>query len=90
MTPDRFGAETGKVPIMLAPLATLTVLATLWLLAMIAAEMLGESGAKIAAVLKGRSPLATAPRVRPIAGRVSQRSRQQRALHAQPQLRAAA
>ena len=72
---------------MLAPLATLAFLATLWLLAVIIAEMLGEAGAKVAAALKGRSLLATAPPIRPVAGRLSQRSRL-RALRAQPQLRA--
>ena len=74
---------------MLAPVATLAVLATLWLLAMIVAELLGVSRSKIAAALKGRSPLATTPAIAPIALRVSQRSRQ-RALRAQPRLRAAA
>jgi len=74
---------------MLAPLATLAFLAALWLLAMIIVEMLGERGAKMAAALKGRSPLATVPSLRPVAVRVSQRSRQ-RALRAQPRLRAAA
>lgn len=87
MTPEWFGALTRESPIMLAPLATLVFLVTLWLLVMIAAEMLGESGAKIAAALRGRSPLAFAPRIRPVAGRVSQRSRH-RALRAQPQWRA--
>ncbi len=72
---------------MLAPLATLAFLATLWLLVVIMAELLGESGAKVAAALKGRSPLAVTPPIRPVAGRISQRSRQ-RALRAQPQLRA--
>ena len=70
---------------MLAPIATLAFLATLWLLAVTIAEVLGESGEKIAAALKGRSLLATAPKIRPIAGRVSQRSRL-RTLRAQPQL----
>ena len=72
---------------MLAPLATLAFLVTLWLLAVIVLEMLGESGAKVLAALRGHSPLATAPTIRPVAGRVSQRSRQ-RALRAQPQFRA--
>lgn len=76
--------------IMLAPLATLAFLATLWLVVMVAAEMLSQSGGKIVAALKGRSPLATPPSIRPIAVRVSQRSRLARALHAQPHLRAAA
>jgi hypothetical protein len=71
---------------MLAPLATLIFLVTLWWLALIVAEALGEGGSKMVGALKGRSPHATAPTIRPIAGRVSQRSRQ-RALHAQPQLR---
>ena len=74
---------------MLAPIATLAVLTILWLLAMIVAEVLGVSGSKIAAALKGRSSLATAPAIAPVALRVSQRSRQ-RALRAQPRLRAAA
>ena len=74
---------------MLAPLATLAFLAALWLLAMIIAEALGVSGAKITAALKGRSPLATVPAIAPVAVRVSQRSRQ-RSLRAQPRLRAAA
>ena len=75
---------------MLAPFATLAFLATIWLVATIVAEMLGDSGSKIALALKGRSPLATAPSIRPVAVRVSQRARPQRALRAQPQYRAAA
>lgn len=75
---------------MLAPLATLAFLATLWLIALIAAEMLGTSGRKTAVALKGRSLLATAPGIRPVAVRVSQRARAQRTLRAQPQCRAAA
>ena len=75
---------------MLAPLATLAFLATLWLVAVAVAGMLAESGGKIVAALNGLSPLASAPRIRPIAVRVSQRSRTQRALRAQPRLRAAA
>ncbi len=75
---------------MLAPFATLAFLATLWLAGIVVAEMLGQSGGKIAAALKGRSALATAPSIRPVAVRVSQRSRVARTLRAQPQLRAAA
>jgi hypothetical protein len=41
------------VPI-LAPLATLAFLVTLWLLVMLGAAALEESGGKIAAALKGR------------------------------------
>ena len=81
---------------MIAPLATLVFLATVWLVTLLAAQLLGESGGKILAALKGRSPLATAPAIRPIIARVSQRPRLQRPLRAQPkpqfqpQLRAAA
>ena len=75
---------------MLAPLATLAFLATVWLVAAVVIDMLGTSGGKLALALKGRSPLATAPSIRPVAARVSQRARPQRALRAQPQLRAAA
>ncbi len=75
---------------MLAPLATLAFLATIWLIVTIGAEMLGTSGRKVVMALKGRSLLATAPGIRPVAVRVSQRSRPQRALRAQPQYRAAA
>ena len=75
---------------MLAPLATLAFLATMWLVVTIAAELLGTSGRKVALALRGRSPLATAPALRPVAVRISQRARQQRALRAQPRFRAAA
>ena len=81
--------KQGNFPMMLAPLATLVFLAGLWLVAVTIAEMLGESGSKVAGALSGRSPLASAPSIRPIAGRVSQRSRE-RTLRAQPRLRAAA
>jgi hypothetical protein len=75
---------------MLAPLATLAFLATLWLVVTIVAEMLGQNGWKIVAALKGHSMQATAPELRPVAVRVSQRTRPQRILRAQPRLRAAA
>ena len=81
--------KQGKSEPMLAPLATLAFLATLWLAAMVLAQLLGETLGKIAAALKGRSQLATMPSTRPIALRVSQRSRR-RVLRAQPRLRAAA
>lgn len=75
---------------MLAPLATLAFLTALWLVGLVAADMHDQGMGKIIAALKGRSMLATIPMIRPIAVRVSQRSRPQRGLHAQPQLRAAA
>jgi len=71
---------------MIAPLGTLAFLATLWLLAVMGAAVLEESGAKIAAALKGRPaqpPLAVALRVRP-------RFRTRKAMRAQPRWRAAA
>jgi len=89
MTPAGLGAQTGMM-IMLAPFATLAFLAILWLVTLVIADMLDQGFGKIVAALKGRSPLATAPSIRPIAVRVSQRSRARRTLHAQPQLRAAA
>lgn len=49
---------------MIAALATLVFLATLWMLAVVGAAVLGSSGSKIAAALKGKtsSPLiATRP-----------------------------
>ena len=39
---------------MIAALATLTFLATLWLLVVVGATVLEESGGKIAAALKGQ------------------------------------
>lgn len=75
---------------MLAPLATLAFLATIWLIVTMGAEVLGTSSRKIVMALKGRSPLATAPSIRPVAVRVSLRSQAPRALRAQPQYRAAA
>jgi hypothetical protein len=75
---------------MLAPLATLVFLAAIWLVAVVAADMFGVSGRKIVLAFKGQSLLATAPTVRPVTVRVSQRARVQRALRAEPRFRAAA
>ena len=52
---------------MMAALGTLTFLVTLWLLVVIGAMVLEESGARIAAALKGKSqrqPVRIAVRVR--------------------------
>jgi hypothetical protein len=72
---------------MTAALGTLTFLATLWLLVVLGAMVLEESGARIAAALKGKSPH------RPVV-RLSVRIRTRRPLHqlscASPQWRAAA
>lgn len=70
---------------MTAPLATLAFLIALWVVNLVIADMLNNQLRKVLAALRGHSALATAPVIRPIAGRVSQRSRQ-RALRAQPQL----
>ena len=75
---------------MLAPVATLAFLLTLWLVGTAVAQMLSDNGTKLVAALKGRSLLAAEPDVRPVAVRVTQRARPQPALRAQPQLRAAA
>lgn len=72
---------------MIAALGTLVFLATLWLLVVVGAAILEESGAKIAAALKGQSarnsrqvvysPFRIRPRVR-------------QPMRARPRLRAAA
>lgn len=76
---------------MIAPLATLAFLATLWLVARIALEHVG-SGSKIVAALRGRSMLAFRPQsVRPISVRFQPRAESaRRPLRAQPEWRAAA
>jgi len=71
---------------MIAPLGTLAFLATLWLLVVVAASVLGESGARIAAALRGKS----AHRQINVHGRVRARSRLQQPMRAKPRLRAAA
>jgi hypothetical protein len=76
--------------IMLAPFATLAFLTVLWLVNLVVADMLNKGIGKIIAALKGHSALAIAPSIRPVAVRISQRSRPQPACHAQPRLRAAA
>jgi hypothetical protein len=54
---------------MIAALGTLVFLATLWLLVVVGAAVLEESGAKIAAALKGKQPQ------RQVSVRVRMRSR---------------
>jgi len=69
-----------------AALGTLPFLATLWLLAVLGAKILEESGAKIAAALKGkRAPMQPVTSVR-----VRVRFGMQRPMRAKTQLRAAA
>ena len=68
-------------------LATLVFLVTLWMIAVIGAQVLEESGGKILAALKGQS---AEPRVRIVAVRLRHAPRSQRPLRASPRLRAAA
>jgi len=71
---------------MIAALGTLAFLTTLWLLVVVGASVLEESGAKIAAALKGE------PASRPIQAsvRVRTRLRVQKVMRARPRWRAAA
>ena len=71
---------------MMAALGTLAFLATLWLLVVVGAAVLEESGAKIAAALKGKP--ATRQVVVPVRVRASLRT--QRPMRAKPSWRAAA
>ena len=75
---------------MLAAFTTLAFLATLWLVAVIIADTLGESWSKIVAALAGRSFTSFQPAL--VALRVTRRAsaRQQHPLRAEPRLRAAA
>ena len=71
---------------MLAAFGTLAFLATLWLLVVLGAAILEESGAKIAAALKGK-PATT---MLPVPVRARTRGRVTRPMRAAAQLRAAA
>ena len=71
---------------MLAPLGTLAFLATLWLLTVVGAAVLEESGARIAAALKGKS----AHRPAFVSVRMRARSRVRRPMRAAPRWRDAA
>jgi hypothetical protein len=71
---------------MIAPLGTLAFLATLWLLVVLGASVLEESGAKIAAALKVKP----AHQPRPVRLRMRMRSRQPAPMRARPRLRAVA
>ena len=72
---------------MIALLGTLPFLATLWLLVVLGARILEESGDKIAAALKGTSPQRNAiPTTRP----VRHRGRPREVMAARASLRAAA
>ena len=72
---------------MTAVLGTLPFLATLWLLVVLGAKVLEESGDKIAAALRGE-PVQQASPLRP--GRPRHVSRRQKAMCVRASLRAAA
>ena len=71
---------------MIAAFGTLAFLVTLWMLVVVGAAVLEESGAKIAAALKGKVP--HQPTVVPV--RVRARQRLQQPMRASAKLRAAA
>jgi hypothetical protein len=71
---------------MLAALGTLPFLATLWLLTVLGARVLEESGAKIAAALKGT----TQPHPRPVQLRMRVRWQTRPTMRGELPLRAAA
>jgi hypothetical protein len=71
---------------MMAALGTLAFLTTLWLIVVVGAAVLEESGAKIAAALKGKA----VHRQIAVPVRVSGRGRFQRPMRAKPRWRAAA
>ena len=77
---------------MLTVLVSLAFLLTLGLAGIALMAMVVDDGAKIVAALAGRSWLATPPLMRPMTVRFSPRDpvRAQRAVNAQPELRAAA
>ena len=75
---------------MIAAFATLLFLATLLVLAGVAVRMFEDSGFKIAAALRGHSPLAYRVKTAPAPVRVSLRSRSQQPVRAQARLSAAA
>lgn len=71
---------------MMAALGTLAFLTTLWLLVVVGAATLEESGAKIAAALRGK----TAGRKIAVPVRVRTRTRVQQPMRARPRWRDAA
>lgn len=84
--------ENDRETLMIAPLATLAFLATLWLVVRIALDMADGSGAKMLAALRGQSMLALPPQsVKPISVRFQPRAIVvRRPVRVQPEWRAAA
>ncbi len=77
---------------MIAPLATLAFLATLWVAAKFMLDLVANDGSKIAAALRGRSMLVQPPQsVRPVTLRFQPRAEAvRRPMRVQPEWRAAA
>lgn len=75
---------------MLTPLATLAFLAAIWVAVTFLFETFAGNGSKIVAALKGHSQLAARPTIVPVPVRLTQRSRMQRPMRAEPRWRAAA
>lgn len=73
---------------MIAAIGTLTFLATLWLIVVLGAGVLEESGAKIGAALKGELPRQSQAMFVPVRGR--SRSRLQEPMRASARWRDAA
>jgi len=71
---------------MIAAFGTLVFLATLWLLVVVGAAVLEESGAKIAAALKGKAE----PQASLVTVRLRARPRARQPMRVGPELRAAA
>jgi len=85
----QFGwALLRRTDAMIAALGTLTFLATLWLLVVVGAAVLEESGAKIAAALKGTAKRQPSINLAPM--RVRARARVKAPMRAEPRWRAAA
>ena len=75
---------------MTAALGTLPFLATLWLLVVVGAQVLEESGAKIAAALKGNRVQSPSPQVGQLRMRLRTPAGQRKALTAEKPWRVAA
>jgi hypothetical protein len=75
---------------MTVALPTLAILTLFWFVSTLMLQMFEESGSKILAAFKGRSPQATAPVVQSISWKVSTRGRTVRPMRARPTLRVAA
>jgi hypothetical protein len=75
---------------MIAPFATLAFLTVLWIAAFASAEILGHSGSRILAALRGEKPASAQSVTVTVRMRPTRASASRPALRAQPQLRAAA